>query len=248
VKASKLGAAESMQRKVTMLTVRKANDRGRTQIDWLDSYHSFSFGDYFDPGNMGFGPLRVINEDVVAPGGGFGTHPHKDMEIITYVIDGALQHRDSLGTGSVIKPGEIQKMSAGSGILHSEFNASKEKPVHLLQIWIVPDKRSIEPKYEQEKFELKPGELTLLGSSDGNAPITIHQNVKLYALSAERGTTVTHTAAPKANVWLQVVKGQIKVNGKDLGAGDGAALTAPKQLELSTDDAAEVLLFEMLGS
>ena len=181
-----------------MITVRKANDRGRTQIDWLNSFHTFSFGDYYDPEWMAFGPLRVINEDFVVPGQGFGTHPHRDMEIITYIVQGALEHRDSLGTGSIIRPGDVQRMTAGSGIRHSEFNPSPSEPVHLLQIWIMPDQKNLTPSYDERKFSdaERRGKLRLIASKQGDeGSVKINQDAKVYAslLSpGERGGTSTH--------------------------------------------------------
>jgi redox-sensitive bicupin YhaK (pirin superfamily) len=229
----------------TMVVVRPSTERGRSQLDWLDSQHTFSFDQYYDPQHMSFGPLRVINEDVIEAGGGFGTHPHRDMEIITYVIEGELKHQDSLGNGSVIRPGEIQKMSAGTGILHSEYNASKEKPVHLLQIWIVPKTRNLKPKYEQEAFQLNKGELKLLGSADGKGLVTIEQDVKLYGASMEPGTTIVHALAKNTEVWIQMVKGTCSVNGQEVVAGDGAAVTEGSEIKISANKLSELLLFEI---
>jgi len=229
-----------------MLTLRPAIERGHTRLDWLDSRHSFSFDQYFDPKHMSFGPLRVINEDEIAPGGGFGTHPHRDMEIITYVTEGQLKHQDSLGNGSVISPGEIQKMSAGTGILHSEYNASSEKPAHLLQIWIVPDKTNLTPAYEQERFELIPGVWKLLGSPDGDGLVSIRQKVKLYGLSAEAGSTTAFFPAPGSKLWIQLVKGVCAVNGTNLIGGDGLAILEDAKVEVVTGEKVELLLFEIL--
>lgn len=228
-----------------MVIVRTSTERGRSQLDWLDSQHTFSFDQYYDPQHMSFGPLRVINEDVIEAGGGFGTHPHRDMEIITYVIEGELKHRDSLGNGSVIRPGEIQKMSAGTGIKHSEFNASKEKPVHLLQIWIVPKTRNLKPRYEQEAFELKPGELSLLGSADGEGLVSIEQDVKLYGARMEPGMKIAHDLADNSDAWIQMVKGACSVNGKELAAGDGAAITQGGEIMISARESSELLLFDI---
>lgn len=227
-----------------MQEVRLADDRGRTRLDWLDSFHTFSFDQYYDADHRAFGPLRVINEDFISPGGGFGTHPHRDMEIITYVIEGQLQHKDSLGNGSIISPGEIQKMSAGTGILHSEFNASKENPVHLLQIWIVPDERSLNPKYEQEKFALTPGEWKLLGSPDGDGLISIRQQAKLYALSAPIGSTSEFSARSNSHYWIQVVQGRADINHSDVNAGDGLMLHETSQIAVQAFEQTELLLFE----
>ena len=202
-----------------MLTLRRAEERGRANFGWLDSRHSFSFGHYFDPKHMGFGPLRVINDDRVAGGGGFPTHPHADMEIITYVLDGGLEHRDSLGTGSVVRPGDVQRMSAGSGVRHSEFNASKTDPVHFLQIWIVPEKRGLEPSYEQKTFSDadKRGRLRLIGSRDGReGSVTIHQDVDLYATVLAEGQTVGHGLRDGRAAWVQVARGTAMLNGEQL--------------------------------
>ena len=228
-----------------MNTLRPSVERGQTQLGWLDSKHTFSFDQYFDPHHMSFGPLRVINEDTVAPGGGFGTHQHRDMEIITYVVSGQLEHKDSIGTGSVISPGEIQKMSAGSGILHSEFNASRTEPVHFLQIWIVPSERGIKPAYEQKRFELTPGRWELLGSSDGKGLIHIHQNVRLWALRAEKGATVEFQPSAGSNVWIQIVKGSATGGGAALSAGDGLAVQSDSKFEVAASDDLEILAFEI---
>lgn len=229
-----------------MNMLRPAAERGHTQLDWLDSWHSFSFDQYFDTKYMGFGPLRVINEDVVAPGGGFGMHPHRNMEIITYVIEGQLKHEDSLGNGSMIVPGEIQKMSAGSGIWHSEFNASKEKPVHLLQIWIVPDKTNIQPYYEQKRFERQTGVWQLLASDDGKGLVQVHQKARLYNYMANAsGEKAIFTAQQASDLWLQVVKGSCSVNDKALKAGDAFAIQNTSSIEINFDTASELLLFEL---
>jgi redox-sensitive bicupin YhaK (pirin superfamily) len=229
----------------TMLTVIKSNERGRTSLDWLDSRHSFSFGDYYDNSHMGFGPLRVINEDYIAPAGGFGFHPHNDMEIITYIVDGKLQHKDSLGTGSVIQPGEIQKMSAGTGIVHSEFNASDTDPVHLLQIWIMPDKRGIKPTYEQKTFSVQPDEFQLLGSKDGNSLISINQSVRLYVLKTASKQQKSFELKPGASCWIQMIKGKCSVNGNAVTAGDGIAIRDTAKIEIVTQEETELLLFEI---
>ncbi len=232
-----------------MLTLRKAEERGRANFGWLDSRHSFSFGHYYDPDHMGFGPLRVINDDRVAPGGGFPTHPHSDMEIISYVLEGGLEHRDSLGTGSIIRPGDVQRMSAGTGVRHSEFNASKTEPVHFLQIWIMPERDGLQPSYEQKSFapEEKRNRLRLVGSRDGrDGSVTIHQDVDLYATLPGDGETVHHELKPGRVAWLQVASGTVKLNGEQLYHGDGAAIDEPGMLELTGTSAdAEVLLFDM---
>lgn len=238
-----------------MNTIRHGNERGHTKMSWLESRHSFSFDQYFDKQHMSFGPLRVINEDWVKAGAGFPTHPHRDMEIITYVIDGAIEHKDSLGTGSVIRPGEIQKMSAGSGILHSEFNPSKDQGLHLLQIWIVPAQKGLTPAYEQKSYTLREGEFTLLGGpntaqttgQDGEpeALVTIHQDVRLYAYKGERGTGSKFTSARESRFWLQIVKGNLLINGKSVKAGDGLALSDAAQVEIECLEQSELLLFEI---
>lgn len=230
-----------------MIDIRRAAERGRTRLPWLNSYHTFSFGDYYDPEHMGFRALRVINDDTVTAGQGFGTHPHRDMEIITYVLDGALEHRDSLGTGSVIYPGEVQRMSAGTGIRHSEFNQSKEDSVHFLQIWILPEKTGIPPGYEQRAVPPgAPDGLTLAASRDGrDGSVTVHQDVNLYAAQLEPGQSVTHRIAPGRHAWLQVARGKASVDGQQLAAGDGAAVSDEPQLVLAADAPAEILLFDL---
>ena len=231
------------------ITIRRANDRGHANFGWLDSHHTFSFGEYHDPRHMGFGPLRVINDDRVAGGGGFPTHPHRDMEIITYVLDGALEHKDSLGTGSVIRPGDVQRMSAGTGIRHSEFNASKTKPVHLLQIWIVPEAQGIAPSYEQKSFATaeKQGRLRLVGARDGrDGAVTIHRDVDLYAAHLGSNDIVRHEVEPGRVAWLQVARGNVRLNGELLLDGDGASMAMAGTLELGgIAEGAEVLLFDM---
>ncbi len=228
--------------------IRKSEDRGKANFGWLDSRHSFSFGHYYDPRHMGFGPLRVINEDRVAPGEGFPEHPHSDMEIVTYVLEGALEHRDSLGTGSVIRPGDVQRMSAGKGIRHSEFNASRSEPVHLLQIWIIPERRGLEPGYEEKSFpaEEKRGRLRLVASRDSReGSVKIHQDASLYATILGKGQRVAHELAAGRLAWVQVAKGSARLNGEALEAGDGAALDVSGTLELEGVRDAEVLLFDM---
>jgi len=231
-----------------MLTLRRAEERGRADFGWLDSRHSFSFGHYFDPKHMGFGPLRVINDDRVAGGGGFPAHPHADMEIITYVLEGALEHRDSLGTGSVVRPGDVQRMSAGSGVRHSEFNASKTDPVHFLQIWIVPEKRALEPSYEQKTFSDadKRGTLRLIGSRDGrDGSVTIHQDVDLYATVLAEGGAAHHELRTGRVAWVQVARGTATLNGEQLYPGDGVAVEEAGRLELAGTSETEILLFDM---
>ena len=232
-----------------MITIRPAQERGTANFGWLDSRHTFSFGNYYDPNHMGFANLRVINEDKVTPGQGFGTHGHRDMEIISYVLDGALEHKDSIGTGSVIRPGDVQRMSAGTGIMHSEFNASKTEPVHFLQIWIMPHKQGIEPGYEQKSFAAaeKRGTLRLVGSHDGRqGSITIHQDVDLYATCLQAGETVNHSLADGRVAWLQVARGAVQLNDKLLSAGDGATISHESAIALQgAANDSEVLLFDM---
>jgi redox-sensitive bicupin YhaK (pirin superfamily) len=231
-----------------MITIRKSADRGHTNIDWLDSRHSFSFGDYFDPQHMGFGPLRVINDDRVAPGGGFGAHPHRDMEIITYIVSGALEHKDSLGTGSVIRPGDVQRMTAGSGIRHSEFNPSQTEPVHFLQIWIEPNQKNLTPSYEQRTLTAaqRLGSLRLIASSTGrNDSVTIHQDTDVYASLLEPGQAVSHQIPAGHSAWLQLIRGAITLNGKQLAAGDSAAIKQEQLLEITAQDKTELLLFDL---
>ena len=230
------------------LTLRKSDERGHANLGWLDSRHSFSFGHYHDPKHMGFGPLRVINDDRVAPGGGFATHPHSDMEIISYVLEGGLAHKDSLGTGSVIRPGDVQRMSAGTGIRHSEFNASKTEPVHFLQIWIIPERNGLAPGYEQKTFAdaEKRGKLRLVGSRDGrDGSVTIHRDVDLYASLLSAGETVTHQLPAGRGAWVQVARGSLILNGERLAEGDGVAVSTPGALRLEGVDDAEALLFDM---
>jgi quercetin 2,3-dioxygenase len=235
-----------------MITVRRASDRGRADHGWLDSRHTFSFGDYHDPQHMGFGPLRVINDDRVAGGGGFPTHAHRDMEIISYVLDGALEHKDSLGTGSVIRPGDVQRMSAGAGIRHSEFNASKSEPVHFLQIWIVPEAAGIAPGYEQKSFSEADlgGRLRLVGSRTGrDGSVVIHRDVDLLAGRLGSGDVVQHGLALGRVAWVHVARGAITLGGETLLAGDGAAVTAVGALAFaSVGERSELLLFDLPAS
>lgn len=231
-----------------MIKVRKSNERGHFNFGWLDTFHTFAFGDYYDPQHLGFSALRVINEDSVAAGAGFPTHGHRDMEIITYILEGDLEHKDSLGTGSVIKPGDIQRMSAGSGIQHSEYNPSKADPAKLLQIWILPNQKNLPPSYEQIRvpFEDRSGKLKLVGSPDGrDGSVTIHQDVELYASILKASDTVTHALKPQRSAWLQVAIGDVEVNGIVLEAGDGAAVTKETELTLKANSAAELLLFDL---
>jgi redox-sensitive bicupin YhaK (pirin superfamily) len=232
-----------------VLEIRESADRGTANLGWLYSRHTFSFADYYDPEHMGFGPLRVINEDRVSPGQGFGTHGHRDMEIISYVLEGALEHKDSIGTGSVIRPGDVQVMSAGTGIRHSEFNHSKTEPVHFLQIWIVPDRDGITPRYDQKRFpdDDKRGRLRLVGSADGrDGSIVIHQNVELFAAILNAGEQATHSFRTGRNGWLQVVHGSVEANGRRLNAGDGAAVQDEAALTVTAAvGSAEILIFDL---
>jgi redox-sensitive bicupin YhaK (pirin superfamily) len=231
-----------------MIALRKSQDRGHANHGWLDSYHTFSFAGYYDPREMGFGTLRVINEDRVAPGQGFGTHPHRDMEIISYVLEGALAHKDSIGTGSVIRPGDVQRMSAGTGVSHSEFNPSANEGVHFLQIWIEPNQYGVAPGYEQKNFtrEEKKGRLRLIASPDGaEGSVKIHQDARVYASVLEDGDAVTYALPPGRQAYVHVARGSVQLNGTALTAGDGAKISAEKELRLSGGQAAEVLLFDM---
>jgi redox-sensitive bicupin YhaK (pirin superfamily) len=219
-----------------------------SQLGWLDSRHTFSFADHYDPRYMGFRALRVINEDRVGPGAGFGTHGHRDMEIVTYVLEGALEHRDSLGTGSVIRPGDVQRMSAGSGIRHSEFNASQEKPVHFLQIWLLPNERGIEPGYEQKAFatDERRGRLRLVASPDGGqGSLTMHTDARLYAGLFDRAESAELALPPGRLGYVHVARGALQVNGQALAAGDAALLQGEPRVELSQGRQAEVLVFDL---
>lgn len=227
---------------------RPSEARGHANFGWLDSRHSFSFGQYHDPEHMGFGALRVINEDRVAPGAGFDTHGHRDMEIITYVLEGGIAHKDSLGTGSVIRPGDVQRMTAGSGIRHSELNASATEPVHFLQIWILPEREGLEPGHEQKHFssDEKAGLLRLIGSQDGRqGSLTIHQDVDLYASILAKGDAVRHRIEPGRKGWIQVARGTVEANQRPLHVGDGYGIVEAGSLEIVAADDAEMLLFDL---
>ncbi|MCW5620204.1 MAG: pirin family protein [Burkholderiales bacterium] len=231
-----------------MISTRHSADRGYANLGWLHSYHTFSFADYYDPVEMGFGPLRVINEDRVQGGKGFGMHPHRDMEIISYVLEGALEHKDSIGTGSVIRPGDVQRMSAGTGVLHSEYNHSPEDLVHFLQIWIEPNVRGVRPSYEQKTFpvEEKRGRLRLVASPDGvNGSVSIHQNAWIYATVLTGSDSVTHALAAGHRGYVHVARGSVEVNGRPLSAGDGAKIVGEPEVRLDKARDAEVLLFDM---
>ena len=231
-----------------MIELRPAEARGRTRLSWLDSRHSFSFGDYYDARQMGFGPLRVINEDRVASAAGFPTHGHRDMEIISYVLDGALEHKDSIGNGAVISPGDVQRMSAGTGIRHSEFNPSQDMPVHFLQIWIEPERAGLAPGYEQKAFttEERRGKLRLVASRDGRAgSITVHRDVALYAALVSPGDRLLHRLATGRGAWCQVTRGAMTFNDTPLRAGDGAALRDERELTIDGKEDGEILLFDL---
>lgn len=232
-----------------MITLRRADDRGHANHGWLDSLHSFSFADYHDPAHMGFGPLRVINEDRVAPGMGFGTHSHRDMEIVSYVLEGELAHKDSIGTGSTIVPGDVQRMSAGCGVSHSEFNPSPKNPVHFLQIWIEPDMRGIAPSYEEAhvSIEDKRGRLALIaGPRDSGAAVTIQQNAKLYASILEGDDRVAHELLPRRRAYVHVIRGALSVNATPLAAGDAAKIESETRVLLDrASSGTEVLLFDL---
>jgi redox-sensitive bicupin YhaK (pirin superfamily) len=231
-----------------MATVRSANERGVSNLGWLDSRHSFSFADHYDPERLGFRALRVINDDRVEPARGFGSHSHRDMEIITYVLSGELGHKDSLGNGSVIRPGDVQRMSAGTGVVHSEMNPSRSEPVHFLQIWIVPDRPGHPPGYEQKAFPKVAlrGKLRLVASSDGReGSVSIHQDASVYAGLLEPGERVSHEPRAGRHAWVHVARGSVELNGKTLREGDGAAVSDEPRLDLTAKDSAEVLLFDL---
>ena len=231
-----------------MIRVRKSSDRGGFDHGWLDTRHTFSFGDYYDPRQMGFRALRVINEDRVKPGQGFGTHPHKDMEIVTYVLEGGLMHKDSLGNGGVIRPGDLQRMTAGTGIMHSEYNASATEAVHLYQIWLLPERKGLGPSYEQRAFpeEERRNVLRLVAAPDGSAgALTIRQDARLFLAALEDGREVSHALAPSRHAWLQVLRGPVEVNGLALGAGDGAAVSEEAGLRIRSVGGSELLLFDL---
>jgi redox-sensitive bicupin YhaK (pirin superfamily) len=231
-----------------MITVRRSGDRGHFDQGWLDTRHTFSFADYHDPAHMGFRSLRVINEDRVQPGQGFGMHPHRDMEIVSYVVSGALAHEDSMGNGSAIRPGEVQRMSAGTGVVHGEFNHSRTEPVHFLQIWILPANHGLAPGYEQKRFpdEEKRGRLRLVASPDGaGGSVTVHQDARLYAALLAPGQAVTHPLAQGRHAWVQVIRGEVEASGERLAAGDGAAVSGEPGLSLRGVQDAEVLVFDL---
>jgi quercetin 2,3-dioxygenase len=231
-----------------MITIRKADERGHFDLGWLNTYHTFSFDQYYDPNHMGFRSLRVINEDVVQPGDGFPTHGHRDMEIITYILEGALEHRDSMGNGSIIRPGDVQRMSAGTGVRHSESNPSSDQLVHLLQIWILPAEKSIPPEYEEKKFsdDEKRNKLRLVVSPEGSeGSVKIHQDARIYASVLDEGQEAVHNLANGRSAWLQLAAGSVTLNDTLLMQGDGAALTQESTIRITAQEPAEVLLFDL---
>ncbi|MEZ6092015.1 MAG: pirin family protein [Pirellulaceae bacterium] len=231
-----------------MIVTRRASDRGHADHGWLDSYHTFSFATYRDPEFMGFRSLRVMNEDVIAPGQGFGTHPHHDMEIVTYVLSGALEHKDSMGNGEVLTPGEFQRMTAGTGITHSEFNPSPSEPVHLYQIWLLPQERGLKPSYEQKRFadEERLNQLRLVASPDGeDGSLKVQQDARIFLSSLEIGSEVVHRFQPGRHGWLQVLRGEVLVNGQTHRTSDGAAISDTSAITISAVQSAEVMLFDL---
>jgi redox-sensitive bicupin YhaK (pirin superfamily) len=228
-----------------MVEIRPSEERGHNQISWLDTRFTFSFDQYHDPEHIHFRSLRVLNEDVVAPGEGFGMHPHRDMEILTWVLEGAVQHRDNMGNSGVIRPGELQHMSAGSGVMHSEFNLSKTDPVHLLQIWILPERKGLKPSYEQLSFADRDLRNQFALVAGPEAPLTIHQDASLYIARLDLGVNVTQKLERGRHAWVQVAKGSVKVNGKQLNAGDGAAVSNETEVRVQATKQSEVLLFDL---
>ena len=231
-----------------MVTIRKAADRGHFDHGWLNTYHSFSFADYYDPQHMGFRSLRVLNEDRVEPGQGFPTHAHRDMEILTYVLEGALEHRDSMGNGSVLRPGEVQRMSAGTGVMHSEYNPSQSELVHLLQIWILPDRKGVAPSYEQKAFSdaEKRGRIRLVASREGReGSVTIHQDTDLYLTALGSGQEIFHSLRRGRHAWVQIARGSVKLNGQLLAQGDAASISGEEALRLTGVHEAEALVFDL---
>jgi quercetin 2,3-dioxygenase len=231
-----------------MITIREAAERGHFDLGWLDTYHTFSFDKYYDPAHMAFRSLRVINEDRVAPGRGFPTHSHRDMEIITYILQGALRHQDGMGNGSIIQPGDVQRMTAGTGVSHSEFNPSQEEPVHLLQIWLLPNQRNLQPGYEQKAFSQaeRQGKLRLIASPDGReGSVKINQDAHVYAAILNEGEEVVHQLQPDRHAWIQVARGSVAVNGKNLQQGDGAAVSEESVVKIAGREPSEILLFDL---
>lgn len=232
-----------------MISIRKNTDRGSTITPWLDSKHTFSFGSYYDLKHMNFGDLRVINEDIVIPGEGFGAHSHKDMEIISYVLEGALEHKDSLGTGSIIVPGEVQLMRAGAGITHSEYNPSKDEPVHFLQIWVIPEQKDLAPSYQQKNFSKKrqSNQLTLVASKAGeDESLIISQDIKIFVLDLEEGKSFSYVLIPNRMAWVHVARGRILLNGNPLNQGDGAAISFEESLDFIANEKSEILIFDLI--
>jgi redox-sensitive bicupin YhaK (pirin superfamily) len=228
-----------------MIQIRPSEERGRNKLSWLDTHFTFSFDQYYDPEHVQFRSLRVLNEDVVAPGQGFGMHPHRDMEILTWVLDGSLQHKDSMGTGAVVRPGDLQHMTAGTGVMHSEFNPSPKEPVHLLQIWITPERKGLKPEYEQLTFadaDLRNRFGLVAGPK---APVTIRQDANLYIARLDKGKEAKHAIEPGRNAWVQVARGAVRMNGEDLKAGDGAAVSKETEIRVQAIESSEVLLFDL---
>ncbi|WP_442482850.1 pirin family protein [Aeoliella sp. SH292] len=231
-----------------MFTIRKASDRGHANHGWLNAYHTFSFADYYDPHHVHFRSLRVMNEDRVAPGQGFGAHPHRDMEIVTYVLEGALEHKDSMGNGDVLRPGEFQHMSAGSGVQHSEFNPSTTEPTHLYQIWLLPSEKNLTPSYSQRRFDVagRQNQWQLVASPDGASDsLRIHQDAKIHLANLDAGHGLDYRLEPDRHAWLQVLRGSLTVNGHELGTSDGLAVSDEQLLTLTTTSNAEVMLFDL---
>jgi quercetin 2,3-dioxygenase len=232
-----------------MITIRKADQRGHFDHGWLDTYHTFSFGSYQDRDHMGFRSLRVMNEDVVAPGRGFGTHPHNDMEIVTCVLEGALEHKDSMGNGEVLRPGEFQRMTAGTGITHSEFNPLPDEPTHLYQIWLRPERKGLTPSYEQKRFD--PHEqhnaLRLVASPDAaDGSLTIHQDARIYLATLEQAASLQHQLSPRRHAWLQVLRGGVRLNDHELNTSDGAAVSDETQLTITAAEDSRIMLFDLV--
>ena len=228
-----------------MIQIRPSEERGRNKIEWLDTHFTFSFDQYFDPEHIQFRSLRVLNEDIVAPGKGFGMHPHKDMEILTWILDGSLEHRDSMGTGAVIRPGELQHMTAGSGVLHSEFNPSPKDPTHLLQIWIVPEKKNLKPEYEQLAFPDKDLRGKFHHVAGPTAPVTIHQDADLFIARLDKNDEIKHEIKSGRHAWVQVARGTVRLNDVELKQGDGAAISKEKEVRVVAQEPSEVLLFDL---
>ncbi|HUA00661.1 MAG TPA: pirin family protein [Candidatus Aquilonibacter sp.] len=228
-----------------MIEIRPGQERGRNKLSWLDSRFTFSFDEYYDPEHMQFRSLRVINEDVVAPNSGFPTHPHRDMEILTWILDGSLEHRDNTGGRGVIRPGELQHMTAGRGVMHSEFNPSSKEPVHLLQIWLLPERRGLDPSYEQLSFDDADLRNKFGHVAGPKAPVTIRQDANLYIARLDQGANAQHSLDPERGAWVQVARGKVKVNGTELQAGDGASVSEETEIRVEAQEPSEVLLFDL---